>query len=280
MKDISMYVRMVGLKVCCGLMMFVLVGMTWAETGTVRLTIPDVSVEPGDEVVVPIELDSREAGPVRAIQAFVRYDPTVIEIVEIRQTERAKALSQFAYTIPAPGDLRLVIFDFSTNVMEAGTGPVAELVIRISSDAEMGTETWLAFVVDGPGQVTVLGQGDPYPLEIRDGKVKVGGEIAWVEMWPERTEGEFGLGRNWPNPSNSETAIAYSLDERGPVQIEICDSIGRVVRILVDAIGEAGMHVARWDGRDDEGWRVASGVYLCRMRFGGRSAIGKMTLVR
>ena len=91
---------------------------------------------------------------------------------------------------------------------------------------------------------------------------------------------DLTLDQNWPNPFNSETAIAYSLDERGPVRIEICDSIGRVVRVLVDAVGEAGTHVARWDGRDDRGWRVASGVYLCRMRSGGRSAVGKMTMVQ
>jgi hypothetical protein len=89
------------------------------------------------------------------------------------------------------------------------------------------------------------------------------------------------LGQNRPNPFNPETAIPFSLASSGRVIIRIYDIAGRLVRTLVDRPETPGFHIARWDGRTDEGAFTASGVYLYRIQYpvGGISAM-KLIVVR
>lgn len=87
------------------------------------------------------------------------------------------------------------------------------------------------------------------------------------------------LGRNHPNPFNPATTIRFSLVERGPVNLSIFDVSGRLVRTLVDADLEPGTHAVRWDGQGRDGRLAASGTYLYRLRTGGSTLAGKMTLV-
>ena len=74
--------------------------------------------------------------------------------------------------------------------------------------------------------------------------------------------------RNHPNPFNPSTTVAFSLPETEAVRIDVYDIRGALVRQLVtDTLGP-GEHTAVWDGRDDDGAPVASGVFLIRMRAG------------
>ncbi|MEE2659407.1 MAG: M4 family metallopeptidase [Candidatus Latescibacterota bacterium] len=74
------------------------------------------------------------------------------------------------------------------------------------------------------------------------------------------------LEQNYPNPFNSSTTIHYQVPVATAVRIEVFDVLGRRVRELVnDAEHAAGAHTVMWDGWDDVGRSVASGVYVCRM---------------
>jgi len=70
---------------------------------------------------------------------------------------------------------------------------------------------------------------------------------------------------NHPNPFNPRTVIEYMVPQPGRVKIVVCDMIGRQVCKLVDQPQDAGSYTVAWDGRDDNGHRVASGVYVCAM---------------
>ena len=85
---------------------------------------------------------------------------------------------------------------------------------------------------------------------------------------------------NWPNPFNPATSVGYALPATGPVRLSIHDARGRLVRVLVDGVVEAGSHQASWDGRDTDGRGVAAGVYLARLQAGGTRHVTKLTLVR
>ncbi len=90
------------------------------------------------------------------------------------------------------------------------------------------------------------------------------------------------LAQNYPNPFNPQTAIDYTLAESGTVRLEIFDVAGRLVRTLVDP-GQTvapGPHRAYWDGIDDRGARVASGVYFYRLKTGTYTKTRKMVLLR
>jgi hypothetical protein len=85
----------------------------------------------------------------------------------------------------------------------------------------------------------------------------------------------------YPNPANSGTSLAFDLARPGEVEVTMHDAAGRVVRTLVagSRLG-AGPHAVSWDGRDDDGREVASGVYFCSVRADGEKLTGKMVVIR
>ena len=90
----------------------------------------------------------------------------------------------------------------------------------------------------------------------------------------------FSLAQNYPNPFNPSTTIVYTVPKRGHVSLELFDVAGRSVRRLIDEVQTAGTKVATWDGANDSGEQVASGVYLYRLTVGSRMKSKKMAVVR
>ena len=73
------------------------------------------------------------------------------------------------------------------------------------------------------------------------------------------------LAQNYPNPFNSETVIEYELPQSGEIQLVIYDVTGQRGVSLASGPRQAGTYALRWDGRDDAGRQVASGMYLYRL---------------
>jgi hypothetical protein len=91
---------------------------------------------------------------------------------------------------------------------------------------------------------------------------------------------QFALDQNWPNPFNPVTRIGFSTAGDGPVSLRIYDIAGRLVRTLVNDFRPAGTYREIWDGHDDSGARVASGIYFYRLDSGQRSITRKAMLLR
>jgi hypothetical protein len=87
------------------------------------------------------------------------------------------------------------------------------------------------------------------------------------------------LRQNRPNPFSPSTLIAFEVPRRGRVDLRIYSVEGRLVRSLVGRECPAGKHTTRWDGRDDLGRPVTSGVYFCKLRGPGITETRKMILV-
>jgi hypothetical protein len=85
---------------------------------------------------------------------------------------------------------------------------------------------------------------------------------------------------NYPNPFNPETIIRYSLPEKARVSIDIFNLLGERVTTLVDEDQAAGEHLALWDGLDESGTSVATGVYFYRLTVGGEVFSKKMMLLK
>ncbi|MEE9162770.1 MAG: Ig-like domain-containing protein, partial [Candidatus Neomarinimicrobiota bacterium] len=92
--------------------------------------------------------------------------------------------------------------------------------------------------------------------------------------------GEFVLHPNYPNPFNPATTIGYEVPQRGPVELVVYDLLGRPVRTLVQATVEPGRYRALWDGHDEAGQPVASGLYIARLEAGGFSIARKLVLAK
>ncbi len=94
------------------------------------------------------------------------------------------------------------------------------------------------------------------------------------------TPSVFDLGQNYPNPFNPVTTIRFSLPQSERVVLEIFNLMGQKVRTLVDNTLAAGNHLVTWDGTDGSGHKVASGIYLYRMKSGDNIRTRKMTLLK
>lgn len=83
-----------------------------------------------------------------------------------------------------------------------------------------------------------------------------------------------------PNPFNPETTIEFSLAQGADVSLIVYDAAGRRVRTLVDEHRKADRYLVQWNGRDDRGTPVASGVYFCRMVSGSYQSTQKLVLLK
>ena len=91
---------------------------------------------------------------------------------------------------------------------------------------------------------------------------------------------KFALRQNYPNPFNPSTVISYQLPANGKVRLVLYNAAGQLVRTLIDDFQLAGENAAVWDGRDEGGNDVASGVYVCKIEAGAFVATKKLTLLR
>ena len=85
---------------------------------------------------------------------------------------------------------------------------------------------------------------------------------------------------NYPNPFNSSTLIPFQLAARSRVRLEIFNLLGQRVRTLVDKVEQPGVHRVAWDGHDDAGRQLTSGLYVYRLLTNGFAAQRRMLLLR
>jgi len=83
-----------------------------------------------------------------------------------------------------------------------------------------------------------------------------------------------------PNPFNPLTTIAFDLPQPADVKLAVFDITGRLVRVLVDEERQAGSHDVVWNGLNDRGRRVASGVYFCRLEAGPSADTRRLTMLK
>ena len=89
----------------------------------------------------------------------------------------------------------------------------------------------------------------------------------------------FGLGQNYPNPFNPETEIHYAVPEPVDVRLDIYNALGQRVRTLVDASHGPGEYAVSWNGTDNSGAKVSSGIYFYVMQAGTFVERHKMLLL-
>jgi len=111
--------------------------------------------------------------------------------------------------------------------------------------------------------------------------------LAKLTGLPEQDEGEiipeniFYLGQNYPNPYTHNTTISYAIPKSGVVSLKIYNIKGQLVRTVVDEHREKGHYTEIWDGKNDNGKPVSSGIYFYKLETDdSKSQIKKMLLIR
>ncbi|MEW6756305.1 MAG: choice-of-anchor D domain-containing protein, partial [Candidatus Latescibacterota bacterium] len=199
------------------------------------------------------------ATPVLAGRFEIGYDPAAWALEAVRPAAGVADPDQLLvlWREPAPGQVRV----------EAGS---------------------LAGVVRGPGALLRLrfapvgrgGDAMRVAYDLRDGAglpQAAGAVEAHVRPTPSRSF----LSANVPNPFNPETLIPYGLAEPSAVELVVYDVVGRRVRVLVpEGLQPAGYYRVGWDGRDESGRPVGSGVYFYRLYVGSTGEPGALVQTR
>ncbi|MCP4293742.1 MAG: S8 family serine peptidase [bacterium] len=175
------------------------------------------------------------------------------------------------------------------------TGQIVNLHDRSGGSANDIIGNWpMTLTVDGPGSLNDyigISNSGTWVLAIAD---HAGSDTGTLVSWginftiPGTVSGVDGealpavtrLNPNVPNPFNPMTKISFDLAHNGSVRLGIFNLRGHLVRHLISEEMVAGRHTVRWDGRDDGGRSVSSGVYLYRLESGADIQERKMLLVR
>ena len=110
------------------------------------------------------------------------------------------------------------------------------------------------------------------------------GELDYVQQMSdeilENIPSIFSLSQNYPNPFNPVTKLDYNLPLRSKVNISIYNVLGQEIKTLVNGVKEYGYHSTTWNGQDNVGREMASGVYFARITSQGFTKTRKMLLVK
>jgi hypothetical protein len=94
------------------------------------------------------------------------------------------------------------------------------------------------------------------------------------------TPKSYNLAQNFPNPFNPSTSIKFDMKEKGFVALKVYNVAGQLVRTLVNDTKDAGSHAITWDGKNNRGGAVASGIYFYKMETKDFSQTKKMVMLR
>ena len=163
--------------------------------------------------------------------------------------------TNFVYGVQAGINVRGGSFGEQVSTKAAAPEEDIELIVEIKNIHLPGTpiELWL---------VSWPGSGEAWFKYVR---LERGGNVTKIkesQKLPESLMNPFQLYQNYPNPFNSVTVIEYFLTQNSDIQLQIYDNLGRLIKTLYKGSQVAGNHKIVWDGTDNMGKPVSSGVYF------------------
>jgi hypothetical protein len=240
------------------------IGPAGVNDGVVMsMNLREEKVLPGQLITVDVSLANAEA--LQGYGFSVEFDDAKFEFVEAGPAAEDMLKAGGAETplfLKHVDGNKVMVANALTGEPVSGEGQVVTLTFKVLGDFEdlARFDISEAVLFDGEGQsnpAVVLGS-----LEIQT------------------TPTEFSLLQNYPNPFNPETNIKYNLAEGAGVQLRIYNIVGQVVRTLVSEQQSAGRYQVRWDGTDDRGSAVSSGIYFYQISAGSFSDVKRLMLLK
>jgi len=212
-------------------------------SGSIRLG--ELNVE-GETATVPVVLSEGASG-VRSVALDMSFDPSAATVTKVDSRVPSGWMADH-------------------NVREDGT-----LVIGFAGTSDLPSGTVAQIQLSLSGSASDVQPEGTYRLNASKETSFSAGHAA---------PSGFALRANYPNPFRTSTTIPYQLSEPAEVEIAIYDVLGRRIETLVSKAKDAGRYRVTWDGRDEAGGPVASGIYFYRIEAGGFTASRKMIVVR
>jgi len=210
-----------------------------------------------------IYVHSEELVPVAGVQLKLRYDPDEITFSSPLATDRSDDFI-IQYKDNGKGDLVLVMYNLSGKSIEPGEGNILSLPVHVAPGlkGEPQVEINEAVMAD-PGAVVI-------PVGRKGTRLPV----------------DFRLAQNYPNPFNPSTTIEFEItaDHECELMVKtnlrIYNVLGQWIKTLVNETKTPGIYQVIWDGTDENGDRVSSGVYLYQLKAGDYKKTKKMVLMK
>jgi len=156
--------------------------------------------------------------------------------------------------------LRVLLIDWNGTIIQPGERLVAEMPFSLSDPRAVTIEN------------VIIADRNNNRLERFEVQIVYG-------QAPELPT-EYALYQNYPNPFNPGTTVKFAVPEAGNVKIVIYDLLGQEVRTLFDGYTQRGTTEIVWDGRDNKGAQVSTGMYVYRMTAGSFTQSRKMVLLK
>lgn len=247
------------------------------------LTAPKVRYET-DRVVVPIELTNSVA--MTALDLPLEFSEGVTLEEVIFEGTRSEGFD-FKWANINNEDRTVVIgliptIDGEEPDLAPGSGPVANLVFSVNDPSSSEAIEIKPVEMEEPSHSLMLVYTDASANCLSLTPEFAGINFALSEVAPQDNllPGSFSLAQNAPNPFNPQTRIDYDLPNASFVKMDVYNVLGQQVRTLVNEFQEAGFKSVVWDGRDNSGSTVASGIYFYRMDAGDFSDTRKMMMLK
>jgi len=209
------------------------------------------------EVLLEAEVEEEVAG----VQIDLNFDPSQVEVKEISTTERTDKLGLF-YNIES-GEVKIGMLDiYGIHTLAPGQGSLLRITFQKKGK---GAGISSAKIQDA---IVVNTLAEELDVEIRPNKV--------IRSIPET----FSLAQNYPNPFNARTVIRYALPRDSKVKISIYNILGQRVKVLLNEYQSAGHKTVIWDGKNQKGKEVASGVYFYKIKADDFTSSKKMLLLK
>jgi hypothetical protein len=230
---------------------------------TIALDYSDLGRGAEDVMTVRSELPV----DIAAVQLELLYDPNVVALGSPTLGEGIENVTLVSHD-DGNGSMKVVMFNAnpgSGGAIDAGRVDLLEVPIQALDN-----------VISGDNAQLRMGRALLSTALVEAVKV----ENNWDPM-----PRNFVLGQNYPNPFNPSTTIEFTLGAPGStggdqVKLNVYNILGQNVRELFNGYLPAGNHSIVWNGDDDGGQRVASGIYLYRLRVGAESQTKKMMLLK
>ncbi|MFQ6043280.1 MAG: cohesin domain-containing protein, partial [Candidatus Poribacteria bacterium] len=237
------------------------------------LSVPEQSAKVGEIIHVPIAIDDVKGLTTGGIS--LKYDSTVLKAVDVNP-QILPNQSYWEANTDLKGEVR---FAFAS-AEEIPPTPFNKGGARKGGGCDLLTVGF---------EILPQTEGKTSPLILSNVQLSNSSNITTVDGSVRILAPKSALLQNFPNPFNPETWIPYQLSSEADVTIHIYNQHGQLVRILNSGIQRAGSHLTKdraayWDGRDDSGEFVASGVYFYTLDLRGEnenfSATKKMVIMK
>ena len=144
-----------------------------------------------------------------------------------------------------------------------------------------GEDDLVGIDLDNDGNVYATGLSDGIDSDCDFATIKYSPIFTDVDEWisgelPEN----YSLSQNYPNPFNPATIIEFTVASRSFINLSVYNTLGQKIKILVDGTRSVGTYRAIWDGTDQQGQPVATGIYFYRLWTGETVKSKKMLLLR